>query len=43
MLHVETDADGDQVFIHMDRAGVVQLKTILETFEGRPSPRNTTI
>jgi len=36
MLHVETDADGNQVFIHMDQAGVVQLKTILEAYEDRP-------
>jgi hypothetical protein len=36
MLHVETDGNGDQVFIHMDQAGVARLKTILETFEGRP-------
>ena len=35
MLHVETDGDGNQVFIHMDQAGMAQLKTILETFEGR--------
>lgn len=33
MLHVETDADGDQVFVHMDSDGLAQLKAMLEAFE----------
>ena len=37
MLHVETDSDGDQVFIHMDPDGLARLKAILNAFEGQPA------
>jgi hypothetical protein len=35
MLHVETDTDGDQVFVHMDPEGLTRLKAILSAFEER--------
>ena len=30
MLHVETDEDGDRVFIHADEAGIARLRETLE-------------
>jgi hypothetical protein len=36
MLHVETDRDGEQVFVHMDPEGLVRLRAILDAFDRQP-------
>jgi hypothetical protein len=36
MLYLETDKDGDRVFLHTDREGIQKLREVLDFLEGQP-------
>jgi hypothetical protein len=36
MLYLETDKDGDQVFLHADQEGIQKLREVLDSLEGQP-------
>jgi hypothetical protein len=36
MLYLETDKDGDRVFLHTDRDGIQKLREVLDFLEGQP-------
>jgi hypothetical protein len=36
MLYLETDKDGDRVFLHVDREGIQKLREVLDVLESHP-------
>ena len=36
MLYLETDKDGDQVFLHADQEGIQRLRELLDVLEAQP-------
>jgi len=36
MLYLETDKDGDRVFVHLDQEGIQKLRDVLDFLEGQP-------
>jgi hypothetical protein len=36
MLYLETDKDGDQVFLHADSEGIQKLREVLDVLESQP-------
>jgi hypothetical protein len=36
MLYVETDKDGDQVFLHADQEGIQKLRELLDVLDSQP-------
>jgi len=36
MLYLETDKDGDQIFLHVDQEGIQKLREVLDFLESQP-------